>query len=300
MSDEEVLDCLGLDHLASYVPSLATFLQIGCGSQGSPNSQKEAQAPKLVCTSPANSQETTNQMVAAAEAGDADTVKNKLDCGADINSRAVPSSSTALMLAVQNGHSPIVRMLLDRGADVSLGQGGSTLLMSASLWGYSDIAGMVLEKGVDVNAKDANGKTAIYYASLAGNDDTTELLLQHGANKKQKTKESTNDFLKGTVTEVDAKTKRVKVQIDKALMFAQKGAEVPLDASEAKYFGVRSLEDLKQGDRVTVHYAMQLVVGGFNYATNSASTTASYKAQQFAVTLQRPEEAKGGPTGFSK
>jgi hypothetical protein len=206
-----------------------------------------------------------------------------LDRGADIDGRGVQSSATALMLACQNGRSQIVRMLLDRGANASLSQDGSTPLMSAALWGYSDIVGMLLDKGTSIDAKGANGKTALYYASLAGNDDTAALLVERGADTNQKTAVSTDHFVRGSVTDVDVKNKKVKVLVSHALKFAEKGAEVPFDASEARYFGIKGIDDLRKSDAVLVHYTLVLTVGSVNFGSFSGSADTSYKIQQLAV-----------------
>lgn len=264
--------------------AIAVFTQAGCGSRQSSAETKKEQAPaKPVCASPPNSQEGVNRLVSAAETGDTAALKTELDCGANVNGVGAPSSATALMLACQQGHDQVVRMLLDRGADASLGQGGSTPLMSAALWGYTDVVGVLLDKGAPVDAKDAHGKTALYYASLAGNDDTATLLIGHGADKKQRTKLSTNDFMRGTIADVDVPNKKIKVLISHALMLAEKGAEVPLDASKARYFGIKGIDELKRGDTVLVHYEMKMTIGGFNFASGQGSAGASYEMQQLAV-----------------
>jgi len=245
--------------------------------------REDLPASKPVCGSRPNSQEAVDRLVAAAESGDAATVKTELDRGADIDGRGVQSSATALMLACQNGRSQIVRMLLDRGANASLSQDGSTPLMSAALWGYSDIVGMLLDKGTSIDAKGANGKTALYYASLAGNDDTAALLVERGADTNQKTAVSTDHFVRGSVTDVDVKNKKVKVLVSHALKFAEKGAEVPFDASEARYFGIKGIDDLRKSDAVLVHYTLVLTVGSVNFGSFSGSADTSYKIQQLAV-----------------
>ena len=73
-------------------------------------------------------------LLMASEAGRADLVEFALDNGADIEARDQrPRRSTALHLAVENGHIPVVRLLLARGADANaVTTGGVTPLMLAA------------------------------------------------------------------------------------------------------------------------------------------------------------------------
>lgn len=54
------------------------------------------------------------------------------------------------------GHVDVVKLLLDRGADINTKdkEAGSTPLHGASSLGYVDVIKLLLEKGADINAKD--------------------------------------------------------------------------------------------------------------------------------------------------
>ncbi len=75
------------------------------------------------------------------------------------------------------GHKDIVKMLLNKGANVNTQDGnGYTALIWAAAVGSKDIVEMLINAGVDVNAKDNNGKTALMYAADYGDKEIIELL----------------------------------------------------------------------------------------------------------------------------
>jgi len=77
----------------------------------------------------------------------------------------------------------LMQFLLDSGADVNsrgLGQGWTPLL-SAVNSGSSENARLLLSKGADANARDNNGRAALWYAAISENADLVTLLVQHEA-----------------------------------------------------------------------------------------------------------------------
>lgn len=149
----------------------------------------------------------------AAYDGDVQRTIAALDEGADINNQTKPDKPTALMYAARNGHIPVVRLLLMRGADpniltsrgesaiafamryrhpntaiVLLEHGadpntrlrfsGQTLLQSAAANGYTDLLSRLLEKDINVNM---GNPTALELASRRGHISVVEALLRRGA-----------------------------------------------------------------------------------------------------------------------
>ncbi|KAJ6492480.1 ankyrin repeat-containing domain protein [Mycena vitilis] len=107
---------------------------------------------------------------------------------------------SALQGAANRGHVGVVRLLLERGADVSAagGEDGSALQCAASAYGdHTEIVRLLLAHGADVNAtggkygsalqaaavRGASGGygSALRAASLGGYNKIVELLREHGA-----------------------------------------------------------------------------------------------------------------------
>ncbi len=86
----------------------------------------------------------------AARNGDAQTVQDLLDGGADINARSEYGEGTALIVAVLGRHPEVVRVLLDRGADPNIRlQGFVTALDLAMISGMEDIIEMLKAVNAD-------------------------------------------------------------------------------------------------------------------------------------------------------
>lgn len=108
--------------------------------------------------------------------------------GGDVNAclpLAENTGVTALMWASQEGHSGIVRILLEKGANPnakirSEGCHGFTALMFAAQNGYTDIVHLLQEKGADPDAVimggELNGQTASMRADQNGHDDIVRML----------------------------------------------------------------------------------------------------------------------------
>jgi len=84
------------------------------------------------------------------------------------------------MTASRGGHENIVRLLLDRGADVNMtNDSGNTALIWAS---NINVVRLLLDRGANVNARNTDGGTALIYCSREGHENRVRLLLDRGAN----------------------------------------------------------------------------------------------------------------------
>jgi len=88
-------------------------------------------------------------------------------------------------MACKTGKPEVVQLLLNQGAEVSVGAQndlGLTPLHMASQEGHLEVAQQLLSRGADVNTLEADGETPLHLAAYYGHLKVTELLLKHSAN----------------------------------------------------------------------------------------------------------------------
>jgi ankyrin len=161
-------------------------------------------------------------LIKAARSGSAVAVKALLAKKVDVNAPGV-DSSTALHVAVHEGHLDVANLLLNAGAKPDLptrykitplsiaaengdaamierlikagadpngtSREGETVLMTAALNGKTDAMRMLLKNGAKVNvAEPFKGQTALMWAAGEGNAKAAELLVEFGSDVKSKSK----------------------------------------------------------------------------------------------------------------
>lgn len=85
---------------------------------------------------------------------------------------------TDLILASYYGHRVIVKLFLEKGADVESRDGiGGTPLSWAAGNGHEATVKLLLEKGADVKSKDGYGETPLSWAAINGHEAVVKLLL---------------------------------------------------------------------------------------------------------------------------
>mmetsp|Transcript_7562 Transcript_7562/g.9108 ORF Transcript_7562/g.9108 Transcript_7562/m.9108 type:complete len:158 (-) Transcript_7562:332-805(-) len=120
--------------------------------------------------------------VAAARNGDLVSIIRFLREGVDVNATSL-KGDTALFWAACEGHTKIVKLLLDQDRiDVNMKTKNNiewTPLMAASVYGKGNIVQLLLKHpDINVNITDRNRKPAIFLASEEGNLDIVRTLLQ--------------------------------------------------------------------------------------------------------------------------
>ena len=85
---------------------------------------------------------------------------------------------TPLWRAAEKGHEAVVKLLLEKGADVeSKDKYGRTPLWRAAAHGHEAVVKLLLEKGADVESKDgSDGRTPLSWATANGHKAVMKLL----------------------------------------------------------------------------------------------------------------------------
>ena len=87
------------------------------------------------------------------------------------------------MFAAYKGRLPMVRELLDRGANINArDHEGETALIRAAFWGHLAIVRLLLERGANANARTYEGWTPLMYAADSGHLAIVRELMNKGAN----------------------------------------------------------------------------------------------------------------------
>ncbi|CAL4110191.1 unnamed protein product, partial [Meganyctiphanes norvegica] len=121
------------------------------------------------------------KMFDAAKVGDDRGISEAILFELNINSKNL-FGLTPLYIASGGGHSAVVEILLDAGAEVNMACRGLTPLWNASSWGHSAIMEMLLNKGADINTTNPyGGATPLWIASRMGHSAAVEMLLKKGA-----------------------------------------------------------------------------------------------------------------------
>ncbi|OLQ15064.1 Ankyrin repeat domain-containing protein 50 [Symbiodinium microadriaticum] len=123
-------------------------------------------------------------LMSAADAGHSELVQLLVEAGADKDLQNY-EGRTALMLAAESGKTAIVRFLVDSGADVGVRDEcyGEMALMKAVLRGHSEIVRLLLNAGshIGTNAWDDHLDDALAKAAVRGSCSIVRMLLEAGA-----------------------------------------------------------------------------------------------------------------------
>ena len=115
----------------------------------------------------------------ASTSGHTAIVELLIQYGADVNSQNY-NQETPLYLASRHGQLETTHLLLASGSEVSSRDSKNfTALHRAALSGHLDVVTLLLESGADINARNADDATPLDLASAFGRSDVARLLAEH-------------------------------------------------------------------------------------------------------------------------
>jgi len=124
------------------------------------------------------------KLVAAANRGDTNDIRNLLQQGA--NPQALAADGwTALTMAAREGHLEAVDLLVRSGANVDAPEGGgNTALYWAAFYDHRVVAKFLLSKGADPDKKGNDGETPLH-AALRLNHLDVSVVIREAAEKNR-------------------------------------------------------------------------------------------------------------------
>jgi len=125
----------------------------------------------------------------AAKKGHEAMVRLLLEKGAELESKDKIYGQTPLSWAAKNGHEVVVKLLLDKGAEMESKdtEYDLTPLSWAARYGNEAAVKLLLEKGAEMESKDKlYGQTPLSLAAKNGHEAVVKLLLEKGAELESK------------------------------------------------------------------------------------------------------------------
>jgi outer membrane protein assembly factor BamB len=129
---------------------------------------------------PAGAAEPQEELWEAARLGDTAAVKTLLDAGVSPNAE-FREGGTALLFASQRGHAEVIKLLLERGADVHAKDRLNDWTALHFSIAYPEVVRILLARGADVNAPETQSNHApLWWAVVRRQSESARLLLDSG------------------------------------------------------------------------------------------------------------------------
>lgn len=157
---------------------------------------------------------------------------------------------TALMKAIEKNDAAAVQKLIAQGANVDeLEPNGDAPLVMAAYLGHSEIVRMLLEAGADVKAVDPGMKaTALHAASYAGRTEAAKLLVQHGIEIDKQGPYNGYTALHDAIWQNNVDVARVLIDAGANLTLKSNDGKTPLDFARSKHANeIVKMIEAKQG-----------------------------------------------------
>jgi uncharacterized protein len=115
---------------------------------------------------------------------DVPLARMRLNQGAEVNTGRGSYHGPLLKIAAELGHLEIVKLLLDRGADLEATDDlEQRPLMSAARYGRIEVVAHLLDRGAEINAVDWSDQSALSRAAEHDHDELYTLLRSRGAER---------------------------------------------------------------------------------------------------------------------
>jgi len=130
----------------------------------------------------------TSELFIAAQNNNCDRARELLSISrCDINKPTGVMQATPLLIAVQHGHTQMVKLLVQHGAHINQhNQKGVFALLLAAQLNHIDILVFLLKNGADVEQQTSDGCTALISASALGHAQIVKTLLYANAEDQQR------------------------------------------------------------------------------------------------------------------
>uniref|UniRef100_A0A0G4HJE4 Uncharacterized protein n=1 Tax=Chromera velia CCMP2878 TaxID=1169474 RepID=A0A0G4HJE4_9ALVE len=121
-------------------------------------------------------------LIVASANGHTEIVRLLVDARANVDLQHT-NGTTALIQSSNKGHTDIVRLLLHANASVDMqDKAGYSALMWASTNGHTDVVRLLVDAKASIDAQDRDGNTALMWASANGHPEIVRLLVDAKAN----------------------------------------------------------------------------------------------------------------------
>jgi ankyrin repeat protein len=143
---------------------------------------------------------------------------------------------TALMKAVKKNDVARARTLIAEGANVDeLDPNGDAPLVMASYLGHTEVVKLLLEAGADVAAVDPEMKaTALHAAAYAGRTEAARLLIAHGIDIDRQGPRNGYTALHDAIWGNHVETARALIDAGADLTLKSHGGETPVDFARSQ------------------------------------------------------------------
>jgi ankyrin repeat protein len=144
---------------------------------------------------------------------------------------------TALMKAIEKNDAAAVQKLIAQGANVDeLEPNGDAPLVMAAYLGHSEIVRLLLEAGADVMAVDPGMKaTALHAAAYAGRTEAAKLLVQYHIEIDRQGPYNGYTALHDAIWQNNVDVARVLIDAGANLTLKSNGGQTPLDFARSKH-----------------------------------------------------------------